>query len=303
MQVKEIMTTNPACCTPDSSLREIAQMMVEHDCGCIPVVENQQTRKPIGTVTDRDITIRAFTTGRNPLELQASDVMTMGITTVSPESSIQECADVMEDKKIRRVIVVDENGRCRGIVAQADIAEYGQDPTLISELVHEISEAESSPNKGVFNKTKSGQSFRVQPPMPPMPPSNRMKSGQSYQPNRTFEADQSYSTNRSYQKKKSVFSISSLLPLLVGVGISVGAKYFLDSNNENRRRETVKHQPKGFSGNLQASYDKSRGGLPNQAEDFTSETEKSKKVLNATFQDKKDNLNPDTEIGRTAGQS
>ncbi len=300
MQVKEIMTTNPACCTPDFGLREIAQMMVEHDCGCIPVVENQQTRKPIGTVTDRDITIRAFTTGRNPLELKASDVMTTGITTVSPETSIQECADVMEDKKIRRVIVVDENGRCRGIVAQADIAEYGQDPTLISELVHEISEAESSPNKGVFKKTKSGQSYRVQPPMPP---SNRMKSGQFYQPNRTFETNQSYSANRSYQTKKSVFNISSLLPLLVGVGISIGAKYFLDSNNEKHRRETVKLQSKGFSGNLQASYDKSRGDLPNRAEDFAPESEKSKKVLNAAFSDQKDNLNPDTEIGRTAGQS
>src|SRR5215210_6820546 len=99
MQIREIMTANPACCTPDTGLREIAQMMVEHDCGLIPVVNDLANKKPIGTITDRDITIRAFTTGQNPAEMKASDVMTMGVTTVSPETSVQECADVMEDKK------------------------------------------------------------------------------------------------------------------------------------------------------------------------------------------------------------
>jgi CBS domain-containing protein len=287
MQVNEIMTANPACCTPDSSLREIAQMMVEHDCGLIPVVENQQTKKPIGTVTDRDITIRAFTTGRNPLELKASDVMTMGITTISPETSIQECADVMEDKKIRRVIVVDDNGRCRGIVAQADIAEFGPTSDLLSSVVHEISEADASPNKLSFRRTKNNKSF----------------SNKSFSTNRSDTINRSYQTgDQSYQKKNSLFSIQSLLPILVGIGISAGAKYYLDSNNENRRRLLVSQQSEGVSGDLHASINKSSSPPLNRAEGLKTETDKSP-VLNVAFSDKTDDSGYDTKISRTAGQS
>jgi CBS domain-containing protein len=64
MQVREIMTANPAVATSDTSLRQIAQMMVEHDCGCVPIVQDMTGKKPIGTITDRDITIRAFATDR-----------------------------------------------------------------------------------------------------------------------------------------------------------------------------------------------------------------------------------------------
>src|SRR5688500_2736038 len=122
MQVREIMTANPACATSDTSLREIAQMKVEHDGGCVPSVDNPMSKKPIGTITDRDITIRAFATGQNPAELKASDAMTMGVTTITPDASIEKCADVMEDKKIRRVVVVNDDGKVVGMVAQADIA-------------------------------------------------------------------------------------------------------------------------------------------------------------------------------------
>lgn len=289
MQIREIMTANPACCTPDSSLREIAQMMVEHDCGLIPVVENQQTKKPIGTVTDRDITIRAFTTGRNPLELKASDVMTMGITTVSPETSVQECAEVMEDKKIRRVIVVDDNGRCSGIVAQADIAEFGPTSDLLSSVVHEISEADASPNKLSFGRKKNKKSFSDF--------SNQSRSTERYD-----TVNRSHQTGyQSYQKGNSLFSFQSLLPILVGIGISAGAKYYLDSANENRRRLPVKKQSEDFSADLLTSVDKSPAPLPKRADDFNTDTEKSQ--LNATFSDKADDSDYDTKISRTAGQS
>jgi len=138
MQVREIMTGNPVYGTPDTSLHVIAQMMVEHDCGCIPIVESDDAQSPIGMVTDRDIVIRAVAENRNPLDLQAEDIMTGGIVTVTPEMSVDECCNLMESKQIRRVAVVDQNGGLCGMVAQADIAVNA--PTEITaEVVQEVS--------------------------------------------------------------------------------------------------------------------------------------------------------------------
>jgi uncharacterized protein YegP (UPF0339 family)/CBS domain-containing protein len=138
------MSENPACCTPDSSLQEVARMMVENDCGCIPVVVSQSNRKPVGTITDRDITVRTVAAGQNPFDLKASDIMSIDIATVKPNSSLEECIKAMEEKDIRRILVVDETGSCCGIVAQADIAQYANNPATTNEFLREISESSPS---------------------------------------------------------------------------------------------------------------------------------------------------------------
>ncbi|HTH37863.1 MAG TPA: CBS domain-containing protein [Pyrinomonadaceae bacterium] len=140
MKVKEIMTQNPACCTADDNLQSVAKLMVDHDCGCIPVVEDTSGNKPIGIVTDRDICCRAVAEGKNPLDLTAGDVMTGNVITVTPDMSVEECCNVMEDNQIRRVAVVDNSGACCGIVAQADIAVYA-DEYKTAEVVQEVSKA------------------------------------------------------------------------------------------------------------------------------------------------------------------
>ena len=143
MQVKDIMTETPVYGTPDTSLHVIAQMMVENDCGCIPIIEAEDTKSPIGMITDRDIVIRTIAENRNPLDLQAEDIMTGGIVTVSPETSVEECCNLMESKQIRRVAVVDNNGALCGMVAQADIAINA--PTdQAAEVVQEVSKSVSS---------------------------------------------------------------------------------------------------------------------------------------------------------------
>ena len=63
MNVAEIMTKDPACCTPDTSPQEVAQMMVECDCGCVPVVDSKDSKMPVGMITDRDITVRVVAKG------------------------------------------------------------------------------------------------------------------------------------------------------------------------------------------------------------------------------------------------
>ncbi len=143
MQVKDIMTKNPAYGTPDTSLRVIAQLMVENDCGCIPIVSAENARMPIGVITDRDIVVRTVAEKRDPLDLQAEDIMSGGIVTVMPEMSIEECCNLMESKQIRRVAVIDENGVLCGMVAQADIANHA--PTdKTAEVVQEVSKAATS---------------------------------------------------------------------------------------------------------------------------------------------------------------
>jgi CBS domain-containing protein len=120
--IKHVMTNDPACCSPDTSLQEVARLMVEHDCGEIPVVDNEQSRRPVGVITDRDIVCRAIAEGRNPLALTAGECMTTAVVTVTPDMSIEDCCDVMERNQIRRVPVIDAQGCCCGIVSQADIA-------------------------------------------------------------------------------------------------------------------------------------------------------------------------------------
>jgi CBS domain-containing protein len=122
MQVRDLMTSNPACCTPDAPLREVAQLMMRCDCGEIPIVDSRESMRPIGVITDRDITIRAVAEGRNPLEMKASDCMTRPCISVSRDASIVDCIHLLEEHQIRRILVVDDKGRCCGIVAQADIA-------------------------------------------------------------------------------------------------------------------------------------------------------------------------------------
>lgn len=134
-KVSEIMTKNPACCSPDTSLQEVAKMMVENDCGCIPVVEGGE---PVGTITDRDIACRTVAEGKNPLDLTASDAMTPNVVSVTTDTSIEECCKVMEDHQIRRVLVVDGSGACCGIIAQADIA-INAPPKDTAEVVQEVS--------------------------------------------------------------------------------------------------------------------------------------------------------------------
>jgi CBS domain-containing protein len=143
MKVSSLMTPSPMTCHRDTSLQEAARMMLECDCGAIPVVE-QATNQPIGMVTDRDITIRAVAEGRNPRDLKVGDCMTSPVETVSSEAGLDECLDKMEAAQIRRMIVVDDNNRVAGIIAQADIAMYAPGDET-AELVHDVSTPSPAP--------------------------------------------------------------------------------------------------------------------------------------------------------------
>lgn len=138
MKVSDIMTKDPACCEPETSLKEVAKLMLVNDCGEIPVVDSQRTMRPVGVVTDRDIVIRCVAEGKNPLEADAGDVMSSPVVTVTPDMDIDEVGDMMEEHQVRRIPVVDEAGAICGIVAQADIARHAH-PREVAEVVREVS--------------------------------------------------------------------------------------------------------------------------------------------------------------------
>jgi CBS domain-containing protein len=139
MQVSDVMTADPACCISETSLQEVAGMMVDHDCGEIPVVDSKETKIPIGVITDRDIVCRTIAQGLNPLDLAVVDCMSKPCMTVTPDMSVEDCSKIMEQNKIRRVVVVDSEGSCCGIVALADLALNAK-TKVATEVVKEVSE-------------------------------------------------------------------------------------------------------------------------------------------------------------------
>ncbi|HXS99661.1 MAG TPA: CBS domain-containing protein [Elusimicrobiota bacterium] len=138
MKLTEIMTKNPATCEPRTPLSEVAKMMCDNDCGEIPVVADRRSLKPVGVITDRDIACRAVAKNKNPLELTAADCMSGPCVTVSQDADVDAAARTLEEKRIRRVPVVDEEGRCVGIVSQADLS-LRADPKLAADVVREVS--------------------------------------------------------------------------------------------------------------------------------------------------------------------
>lgn len=138
MKVKEIMTENLAYATLNTSLHDVAQMMNEYDCGSLPVIENEENRKPLGIITDRDIAIRTVGHNMNPMQKIAGEVMTESVITVTPEMSVEDCCKRMENNQIRRVVVVNDAGDLMGMVAQADIARQAS-PLETAVLLKDVS--------------------------------------------------------------------------------------------------------------------------------------------------------------------
>ena len=133
---RDVMTPDPACCRPNTTLDEVAKLMARNDCGEIPVVDGGDA--VIGVVTDRDIVCRIVAEGKNPMAYTAETCMSQPVVTVRIDTPIDEVVSAMEKHQIRRVPVVDERECCVGIISQADVAWKGPERNL-TELVREVS--------------------------------------------------------------------------------------------------------------------------------------------------------------------
>jgi CBS domain-containing protein len=133
---QDVMTTNPACCKPETPLEQVARLMVQHDCGEIPVIDTAE--QPIGVVTDRDIVCRVVAEGKNPMAYTAEICMSQPAVTVPMTATLDDVLSTMEKHQIRRVPVVDKRGCFAGIISQADIAWTGKEHD-VAEFVREVS--------------------------------------------------------------------------------------------------------------------------------------------------------------------
>lgn len=141
---REVMTPDPACCSPDTPLDQVARMMVQHNCGEIPVID--RANRPVGVVTDRDIVCRSVAESENPIAHTAGSVMSAPVVTVSPETRLEDVVEVMQRHQIRRVPVVDGGGCCSGIIAQADIASTAP-PQETAQFLHAVSRESARPSR------------------------------------------------------------------------------------------------------------------------------------------------------------
>jgi CBS domain-containing protein len=142
----DVMTSHPTCCTPDTPLDRVAQLMVLQDCGEIPIVADEENRFPIAVVTDRDIVCRVVAKSKNPLEYTAEFCMSQPVVTVPEEMAIDEVLATMEKHQIRRVPVVNARGQCVGMISQADMA-WRRSKKEVAELVREVSRETSEPSR------------------------------------------------------------------------------------------------------------------------------------------------------------
>ena len=123
MHIKEVMTKSPACCLPTAKLDEVARLMVDHDCGEIPVIRSKENPELVGVITDRDICCRAVARGKSTATTTANECMTSPVFTVTAETDLAQACKLFEQKEVRRLPVVDAKNYIVGIVSLADLVD------------------------------------------------------------------------------------------------------------------------------------------------------------------------------------
>jgi CBS domain-containing protein len=133
--IRELMTKNPRSLESGSNVMDAARLMRDEDVGVIPIVEGE---KLIGTVTDRDIAIRVVAEGKSPDSTTVGEIASRELVTIDPQQDLDEALRLMARHQVRRLPVVEEDGKLVGIVAQADIARSASDEQT-GDLVEDIS--------------------------------------------------------------------------------------------------------------------------------------------------------------------
>ena len=133
--IRDVMTSNPSAIEADKTVVDAAKLMRDEDVGLVPVVEGDRL---VATLTDRDITIRVVAEGKDPESTRVRDVASTDLVTIDPDQELDEALRLMAQHQVRRLPVVEEDGRLVGVVAQADVAKEGDDRQT-GEVVERIS--------------------------------------------------------------------------------------------------------------------------------------------------------------------
>jgi CBS domain-containing protein len=137
VKVFEAMTPDVVTVAPDAPLTEAARLMRESDVGPLPVCEGKRI---VGMLTDRDITVRAIAEGRDPNITRVAEVMTPEVTCCQEGDDVERAAQLMQSAQLRRLLVVDAEGRLAGIVSLGDLALQTGDDELSGQTLERVSE-------------------------------------------------------------------------------------------------------------------------------------------------------------------
>lgn len=140
MQVQDVMTPNFHAIQQSASIAEAATVMRDAELGFLPVIDENQV---IGTLTDRDITVRGLAAGLPP-ETAVSEVMSPGVDFQYADADLQSAAQLMQERQVRRLMVLDHSNRCVGVLSLGDVSVGSGDPALGGTALEGISEDSST---------------------------------------------------------------------------------------------------------------------------------------------------------------
>ncbi len=146
-KISDLMSPNPCAIEADKPVAYAARMMKDEDVGLAPIVEGDRL---VGTLTDRDIVTRVVAEGKDPQSVAVREVASTSLVTIDPQEKLDEALELMARNQVRRLPVVEQDGRLVGVVAQADIAREAKEKQtgeLVEEISNELKEDRAMPNK------------------------------------------------------------------------------------------------------------------------------------------------------------
>jgi CBS domain-containing protein len=141
---REVMTKDPAYCSASDSIVKVAAAMKQQDVGSVPVVESADDRRLVGIVTDRDIVVKVVAPGKSVDQSIVKDAMTPNPVVCREDDELDQALKLMKERQVRRLPIVDSDGRLCGIIAQADVATRVNKDAKTGDLVEAISESGTS---------------------------------------------------------------------------------------------------------------------------------------------------------------
>jgi CBS domain-containing protein len=136
----DVMTPDPVTCEPGDPIARAAEIMKRENVGAVPVVESRASRRLVGIVTDRDIVMRVLAEGRAVEATLVRDAMTATPAYCREQEDVSHAVGYMAERQVRRMPIVDEDGRLRGIISQADVATRVNQDKTTGEMVEAISD-------------------------------------------------------------------------------------------------------------------------------------------------------------------
>jgi len=147
MTCRDLMTPEPACCTPRDTVVTAGMLMKNHDVGSVPVVLDRDSMRVIGMITDRDLALRVVADQRDYYNTHVEDVMSKDVVTCFADDDYDEVVAAMKKHQIRRIPVVDSDKRLCGIIAMADVARQAPEREEVGEVVQQVSKPAPPPQE------------------------------------------------------------------------------------------------------------------------------------------------------------